>query len=415
MLAGTAAALAGTLSIGRIWWANRDAFDDLVWAEDGLFPLCVRAHDVVSCAVEPYSGFLHLVPRLVAWPVSRTPLDAWPLTTNAAAAVLTAALAGVTVLVLRANGSGAVTGVVVALLPTLVPIMSFETINVTASVYLPMLFVAAVAVCLPPRGRFPTWAYAAGLFVVAMTIPSSAILLVPLAVTTARGRVPRTSALVVAAVMVIGLAAQAVALLTAAVPRPMNWQVTALRGWIESVPSALLTFWPGHARLSESGSFTPSGPSWLGPAVVAAVVVLGVVLVAFGDATANGAGLLLLTGLFLGAVPAAAGYANNRYFVIATLLWLAAGLVVLDRMVPRREVVVGVVAVAATIAWLPGLPASDLRSTAVPPWPSVLAQARATCAANPDAPVALTFTPSWPFADAVFPGPTSNVVDCRYL
>jgi hypothetical protein len=45
----------------------------------------------------------------------------------------------------------------------------------------------------------------------------------------------------------------------------------------------------------------------------------------------------------------------------------------------------------------------------------MLAQARASCAADPDGQVALTFSPGWPFADAVFPGPTSNVVPCRTL
>jgi len=44
-----------------------------------------------------------------------------------------------------------------------------------------------------------------------------------------------------------------------------------------------------------------------------------------------------------------------------------------------------------------------------------MAAARAQCAGNPEGTVAITFSPSWPFADAVFPGPTNNVVPCAVL
>ena len=123
-LAVAAALVAGALSVGRLLLANGSALSNLVWAEDGLFPLCVRAHNVASCAVDPYSGYLLLVPRLVAWPVSLVPMDSWPMATNVAAAVLAALLAALAVVVLRAGGSGGVAAVVVALLPTIVPIMA---------------------------------------------------------------------------------------------------------------------------------------------------------------------------------------------------------------------------------------------------------------------------------------------------
>lgn len=413
-LALAAAVVAGVLSIGRLWLADHAVLSNLVWAEDGLFPLCVRAHDVASCAVDPYSGYLLLVPRLVAWPVSWVPLDSWPAATNLAAALLAALLAALAVAVLRASGTGAVASVVVALLPTLVPIVAFEAINVTASVYMLMVFVAALALCFPARDRFWTWAYVVGALLVTLTIPSSAILFLPLAVNALRGRIPRRGAIATAVAMVVGLAAQAAAAILTANPRPMHWSLDALRSWMETLPSALLTFWPGQTELTASGSFASTTVGWTqaGIVVTGVVLVLGIVLVVLRGTTANGVGLLLLTGLFLGAVPAAAGYANNRYFVIPALLWLAAVLIGLDRVVPRHEIVLAVVTVVLVVAWIPGLRASDFRSTATPEWAAMLAQARATCAANPDGTVALSFSPSWPFSDAVFPGPTNNVVPC---
>ncbi|MFN8173127.1 MAG: hypothetical protein U0R65_14845 [Candidatus Nanopelagicales bacterium] len=416
-LAVAAALVAGALSVGRLLLANGSALSTLVWAEDGLFPLCVRAHNVASCAVDPYSGYLLLVPRLVAWPVSLVPMDSWPMATNVAAAVLAALLAALAVVVLRAGGSGGVAAVVVALLPTLVPIMAFEAINVTASVYMLLVFVAALAVSFPPRGRFPTWAYAVGAILVALTIPSSAILLLPLAVSTLRGRIPRRGAVVTAVALVLGLVAQGAATVLTANPRPMHWSIDALRSWADTLPSGLLTFWPGQTELTATGSFASSTVGWTqaGIVIAAVVLVLGIVLVAVRGATANGVGLLLLTGLFLGAVPAAAGYANNRYFVIPALLWLAALLVGVDRVVAHREIVLAVVTVVLVAAWVPGLRASDFRSTATPEWAPMMAAARAQCAGNPEGTVAITFSPSWPFADAVFPGPTNNVVPCAVL
>lgn len=416
-LAVAAAVAAGLLSIGRILLANGSALSNLVWAEDGLFPLCVRAHNVASCTVDPYSGYLLLVPRLVAWPVSLTAMDSWPMATNVAAALLAALLAALVVGVLRASGSGAVVSLVVALIPTLVPIMSFEAINTTASVYMLLIFAAALAVCFPPHGRFPVWAYAVGALLLALTIPSSAILLLPLAVSALRGRIPRRGAVVTAVALGVGLVAQAIATVTTANPRPMNWSVDALRSWADTLPSGLLTFWPGQTELTATGSFSSTTVGWAqaGLVISALVLVLGIVLVALRGETANGVGLLLLTGLFLGAVPAAAGYANNRYFVIPALLWLAALLIGLDRIVPHREIVLGVLAVVLVVAWVPGLKTSEFRSTATPEWAPMLAAARAQCAANPDGTVAITFSPSWPFADAVFPGPTNNVVPCSVL
>ncbi len=416
-LAVAAGLVAGLLSVGRLLLANGSALTNLVWAEDGLFPLCVRAHNVAACAVDPYSGYLLLVPRLAAWPVSLVPMDSWPMATNLAAAVLAALLAALAVVVLRAGGSGGVAAIIVALLPTVVPIMAFEAINVTASVYMLLVFVAVLAVCFPPTRRFPTWAYAVGALLVALTIPSSAILLLPLAVSALRGRIPRRGAVVTAVALIVGLAAQAVATVMTANPRPMHWSVDALRSWADTLPSGLLTFWPGQTELTATGSFSSSTVSWTqaGVVIAAAVLVIGIVLVAVRGSTANGVGLLLLTGLFLGAVPAAAGYANNRYFVIPALLWLAALLIGLDRVVPHREIVLGVLAVVLVAAWVPGLRASDFRSTAAPEWSAMLAAARAQCDANPDGSVAITFSPSWPFADAVFPGPTNNVVPCSAL
>lgn len=418
VLAVVVSLLSGLASVGRVLLTNGDALRTLVWAEDGLFPLCVRAHDAASCLADPFAGYLLFLPRVVAVPVSLLPMDSWPTATNVAAALLAAGAGGLTVVVLRAAGTGLVATGLVALLPTLAPIVGFEAVNATGSVYMLLIYVAALAVCFPPE-RFPTVPFAIGAAVVSLTIPSSALLLGPLVVQMWRSRIPLRAGLVTAGSLVAGLIIQSIVALTAAHPRPLNWSVDAARSWADTLPSALLTYWPADTALSETGSLssaTAAGWSQLGVVLAGLVLVGGIMLALLPSGTASGVGLMLVLGLALGAIPAAAGYANNRYFVIPALLWLAAGLIALDRWLPwRRELVMSLVAVGLIALWVPRLPASEFRSTANPDWASMLSQARAACMGDGQADVAVTFSPTWPFPDAVFLGPTNNVVPCSAL
>jgi hypothetical protein len=297
--------------------------------------------------------------------------------------------------------------------------MGFEAINATASVYMPLLFLALVAVCLPPRGRFPVWAYAVGALIVALTIPSSAVLLIVLLVQALRSRIRWRSVLIVGLAAVVGLVLQWHAMVTAGVARPLNWSVAAVGAWAASLPVAGATLLPGQVEISPTGAFALAHgelPGWIGWVVAGALLAVSVALASQRDVAASGLGLLVAGGLVLGLLPAAAGYANNRYFVVPVLAITAAVVIGLDRWSGRgHEAVVGVLAIAVIAVSFVGLSASPTRSTAVPRWGEMLAHARATCAADPAATVALTFTPSWPFADARFPGPTNNVVTCALL
>jgi hypothetical protein len=409
---------ASVLSISRITMANPQALSTIVWAEDGLFPLCVKAHGVVPCLVDPFAGYLLFVPRLVAWPVSAFPMDEWPMATNIAAAVLAGLVTAVSVVIMRASGAGVVASILVALLPSLLPVMGFEAINTTASGYMLLIYAATLAVAFPPERRFPTSAYSTGAVVTALTMPSSAILLLALGYQGLRRRIPRRSAAIVALAMLTALGVQAFVIRNAESQRVVNFSVEAARAWAETFPSALLTFWPEASVLDEAGSFTSAAAGWGGAGLVGlvGVVCLATVLLSRRSAAANGIGLLLVLGILLGAVPAAAGYSNNRYFVIPLIMWTAAGVIALDRWLPgRRELVMSVVAVVLLICWAPGAGASVFRSTAQPSWPQMLAQARADCRNAPEGTVRITFTPSWPFADAVFPGPTDSVVACSVV
>lgn len=409
----------GALSIGRLLLGNDSALSTIVWAEDGLFPLCIRSHGLAPCLVEPYAGYLLVLPRLVAWPVSLFPFDSWPLVTNIAAALLAAVMAVLVVVVLRAAGIGAVASGFVALLPVLVPIAGFEALNVYSSGQWLLLYVAVLALSFPPEGRYRTWIYAVGVLVTGLTMPSAVVLFGVLAVQVLRHQIPKRGALVTAVALAVGLAAQVWAALTTAVPRVVKPSLDSMLAWLHSLPGALMTLVPGQASLTASGTVSSTADGswgWAGITFVIVVIALGAWLILRRDRIASGLGLVLLAALALGALPAVAGYANNRYFVIPIVLWVAALVIALDRWFPwHPNIAVAIVAVVLTALWLPSLAPSSLRSTAAPEWPAMIAQARALCAEYPDGTATLTFTPGWPFPDAVFPGLTSNVAPCTVM
>ncbi len=52
------------------------------WAEDGLFTLCYEKASFAACALDSYSGYLVIYPRLISFLVSLFPLDLWALINN---------------------------------------------------------------------------------------------------------------------------------------------------------------------------------------------------------------------------------------------------------------------------------------------------------------------------------------------
>ena len=386
------------ISVGRIWLANPDALTQVLWAEDGLFPLCVRKVGFVSCLFDPFAGYSIFVPRVLAGITSVFPPTSWPIVVD----VLGALLAGVTGLLgfwwLRRYGLGVVSSVVVALLPVLAPIVGMEAVNVIASVYMPMLFLAAIFLALP-LDRYPVWPVAVFFLLTALTIPSMGILLALLLFQALVRQIRWRDALILFLASGIGLAVQWVVSHTATKPRVLETSWDTLRSWVDSVPTAILTFWPG-LNVGEVTVFTNyvSKPSPVtGWVVVGLLVALGIVLLFRRDPRRRDVGLLLLAGAALGAFPSIIGYANNRYFVVPCLLWAAALLVWLDPFIRRtRWWVLALVVVVIGVIWAPAMPASQWRTTPAPSWPSEVERVVAHCKTDPGLSERPVFTPFWP-------------------
>lgn len=54
------------VSLLRLWLGNHEALTQVLWAEDGLFPLCIEKAGFLKCLVDPFAGYLLLLPRLLA-------------------------------------------------------------------------------------------------------------------------------------------------------------------------------------------------------------------------------------------------------------------------------------------------------------------------------------------------------------
>lgn len=401
LVVGVAAA---AISLLRLWLGNPQSITETLWAEDGLFPLCIHKADFATCLTDPFAGYLLFLPRVLAWPVSITPWESWALVSNLTAAILAGLIAALVLVIARGARFGWFASVVIALLPVITPMVGLEALNSLGSSYMLLLFASTLAVLFrPDRGIAWTIFIALFLLITALTIPSAVVVLLLLIVQLLRRAVARTSALLWGIALVLGLAAQAVVALTATTRRPVQFTQESLNAWADSVPTSILTVWPGLSlgEYSFFANFTLAPLPWTGWLAVALVFALGIWQLAAGwrnlESNTTAIGLLLLSGLAFGLIPSAIGYANNRYFVVPLLLWAAAVLVWLDPLIQRaRPWVLAIVTVLVALVWWPAVPVSEYRSTPAPPWTAEVARVEAKCLSDPafvDRPI---FSPFWP-------------------
>lgn len=398
--------LTAAISLGRLWLGNAEALQENLWAEDGLFPLCIHKADFLSCVSDPFAGYLLFLPRVLAWPVSVLPWEAWALGANLIAALLAALVTALAFIVMMRAGLGAFVSAAVALLPVITPMVGLEAINAIGSSYMLLLFLSTLVLLFPPQtgwSRLHVGLIGALLLVTALTIPSAVVLVLVLGIQLARRVVslPLFGAWLVA--LSVGLVAQAVVALTATTQRPLNANAESFDAWADSVPTSLLTYWPGLSigEYSFFTNFTMAPLSITGWLVVIAIVVIGLWQLRAGWKAERGnsaaIGLLLLSGLAFGLIPSVIGYTNNRYFVVPLLLWGAAALVWLDPVIRRsRPWAVGILAALVLLIWWPAMPASEYRSTPAPLWTAEVERIKAKCLSDPafvDRPL---FTPFWP-------------------
>ncbi|HBJ72171.1 MAG TPA: hypothetical protein DDY88_00300 [Actinobacteria bacterium] len=390
--------IAAAISLGRLLWRNPEALTQVLWAEDGLFPLCVEKAGYLSCLFDPFAGYSIFLPRALAGITAIFPPSQWALAANLIASVLAGVACAWAWWWLRRFGLGIVTSAVGALLLVLAPIVGLEALNVVASAYMPLLFVGTIALAFPLK-PYPAKSVSVLLLLAGLTIPSAAVLLFVLAFQVLVGAIRKRAALWLFGGLLIGLIVQATVALTSDVPRPVSLGWESLRTWVELIPTAALSFWPG-LNLGEVTVFTnyvSTPAAWTAWVLVTAILVCGLWLIVFRRDRLRGAGILLLVGVVVGAMPSVIGYTNNRYFVVPCILWALAVLVCLDPVVARlRPLLLVLIGGLVLIIWWPSLPASVWRTTAAPPWQGEVTRLAVHCISDPTLTERPVFTPFWP-------------------
>ena len=395
--------LAAGIALLRLWLGNHEAITQVVWAEDGLFPLCIEKAGFFTCLVDPFAGYLLFLPRAVAGLVELFPQSSWPLVTNLLAAGIAGLVSALSFVVLRRFGTGLVVSVVIGLLPVLAPIVGLEALNALGSMYMLLMFLCTLIVAFPSPGLSRRWLpiiLVALLFLLtSLTIPLTGILLALIAIQAVRRVITLRATVIWVVAIALGLIAQAVTAATATVPRAMSTSWESVDAWTHGTIQGLLSYWPGLTSddVSVFGMTTVSPAPLTGALVVLALGILALVLLVRGGNRRVGIALLLLSGLAYGALPTIIGWASNRYFVIPALLWGAALLVALDPWI-RRTRVWALVLIAAVVAiiWWPMFAASPYRSTPAPRWSDEVARIEYKCNLDPSLMERPIFSPFWP-------------------
>jgi hypothetical protein len=391
------------ISLGRLWLGNHEALTQVVWAEDGLFPLCVEKAGFLKCLVDPFAGYLLFLPRLLAGIVSIFPESQWALATNLLAGVIVGGIGAIVFVVFRKFGAGWVASTVAGLLPALAPIVGLEAINALGSVYMPLIFLSTIIISMPWPGlsRRPSLVilYASLLLLTALTIPLAGILMALIALQAFRRVVTPRAAIVWVVVIGLGLIAQVVTAATAAAPRAIHVSFDSFGAWADGTVDAILTYIPGLTSddYSAFGMTTVSPSPVFSLLVILGILILGIILVFRGGDRRVAAGLLLLSGLAYGALPSLIGWANNRYFVIPALLWGVALLLWLDPWIRTRKAwLLIVIGALILLVWWPMMAASPYRATPAPRWSDEVLRVANACLQDPARMERPIFSPFWP-------------------
>ncbi len=404
--------LGAVISALRLWLGNLDSLTQVLWAEDGVFPLCIQKADFVSCVVDPFAGYLLVTPRLLAGIVSFFPLSDWAVVANVVAAVVAGVITGLAYLILRRGGMGQVVSVLGGLIPVMIPIVGYEAVQSLGNVYQWLLYVSVLALVF--SSALNRWVVFALLLLTTLTMPTTVLLLPLVVVWWLRKSISFSTLIAWSGALLGGGLAQFVVASNATKLRAVELASDGVSTWANSVLPAFMTNIPGFEAVGSDPSVFPTIQQWSwGWLVVAALVVLGVLLLMRGGNSAA-VGALVLMGVVLSAFPAIFDGPGNRYFVVPVMLFTLAVLVSLNELLFSSTWWVGGIVVLVVLGlWLPQFSAGAFRSTPAPAWSDEVARVSAACKADPALVERIVFTPFWPpnWGDALSE-PTHPNLDC---
>lgn len=248
---------------------------DVVWAEDGAVFLLGALEDPLGPILEPYAGYQHLLPRVLAAAiVALAPLASYAAVVFWSSAVVAAAVCAATVPLARWVVPWLPARMALGVVPVVLPLMAPEIIGNLADLHTYALWLGVWVALSLPRSRTESALTAAAALLAAMT-EVQLLLMVP--VLLARVHVRRPLLWPVIGAFLLGLAGQVASWLLA--PRrgyddePVG-VADVIVGWLAN--TAMPVVRPAEEAIRET--FAAHGPvaalPYLAPFVLAAVVVL---------------------------------------------------------------------------------------------------------------------------------------------
>lgn len=181
----------------------------VVWAEDGWF-LQNRIEDgPLQSILDPYEGYLHVLPRIIVDVSSLVPLADYAVAVTALCCLTVGAVAGLTYLCSRDVVASRAARVALGLVPALVPTAAAEVLGNTANLHWYLLWLTPWLLLFRPTSKRQAWALAVLMLVVTLS-EIQALYFLPLALLGLRDR----RRLPMRVTMALGIAVQLVMALT---------------------------------------------------------------------------------------------------------------------------------------------------------------------------------------------------------
>jgi hypothetical protein len=160
--------------LGRVHFSH-------LWAEDGQIFLGGAANDSFPRVLfQPYAGYLHVLPRLIAEVVTVLPVGWWAAAVCLAAAAVRAALALTVFIASAGHSRNPAVRLLLAAAIVVLPVGNLETINNLANLHWYIPIAALWLLLSRPRTRVGNVLVAVALFLLVLSSPLS-LLLVPIA------------------------------------------------------------------------------------------------------------------------------------------------------------------------------------------------------------------------------------------
>lgn len=391
--------ISSVISIARLYVTDQEVLTELVWAEDGLFPLCVANNGYWDCLWDPYAGYFPFLARTLATPVAFTPLDSWPLATNLVAAISYGAVSVVIYWLLIRMPIPRLAAGFGAIVPVLLPITGLEAVNTAGSLYTALLVAATIAVSASFQKPLPSWFLPTLLLVTALAIPVALLLALPLAFRYLRKTITFAQLLPPLIGLAIGSTVQFAVVISAAGQRPVGVSSASVMGWVDGSATAVAALVGFRTEPISRNALNWADSSFALPlalALTAAAVVLGFWMLVRSKLETPA--LMILSGVAFSAATAIPGANNNRYYITFSALVVLSIVIALTQTEEKsKQIAAAIIAGTLSGLWLSHFPAGLVRATPEPRWNYMLEEARARCVAEPErVDVVLRFTPVWP-------------------